>query len=202
MINKVEITSQERYDQIIKTWEDLKSGKSTISILDDGKGYRNRLMEAFKKLMSTPRGRKLVVDVAASRFPTNISHQAAGPAAIQENPDEASPKVSRIPGDYGMHPGKGSAGTIYMGPDIKDDTIKILGPDNKIANAPIFTILAHELAHVDEFHTGMAVGEYTVIEVTNEIRKEHGIDIRIDHRRCDTRKGKKCLKIEEFHEGD
>ncbi len=197
-----QILNQDYFFLIMKTWNELKSNQGLIYIQDDGKGYRKRILESFKKLMSTPRGRALVVEVASYGFPTVISFRQSGPEAVPENRQEATPRHSSDPGNYGTIPGHGSAGAIYIGPEIRDDTIKIIGPRNKIFDAPLYTILAHELAHVAEMQHGMATGEASVIDVINEIREEHGIDIRIDHRSCDTRGGEKCISIGEFHEGN
>lgn len=197
---KIEIVTQNWFHKVTRVWEGLKIGNSNIKIEDDRNGFRDRILIAFKKIMSTPTGRNLITAVANSRFTTVITSRQSGPEAVPDDYDEATPGQSQIPGEY-TKPGKGTGSHIYIGSDIKDGTIKILGPKNKIQDALLYEIVAHELGHTREFQQGIASGESGVISLVNRIRKENGMEIRESHKSCDTRKGKKCISIHEFQEG-
>ena len=205
--------TQKDLDAAKQAWGKVKNGSGGLKITEtDGagtahSGFLKKMLTNVAKLMTTPTGRKLIIDVVNAGKTTTVRPKMNLEGGANIGP-EAYPSPDQLPDvdedDGTITRGKGYSTIIEVDPEVKDDTIMVRGADGKEISNPTFLILGHELIHARH----AALGEYTKNEAAtkpgyrnleeqrtiasgeiteNLLRQEHGQAQRVGHKGRDTR---------------
>jgi hypothetical protein len=193
-------------DQITKTdfaileraWNALKSDAGNIHIRETDDlnsahgGFKNKVLDQFKELLSRQHGRGLVINLMNSTKPVTIMPTSARKTAVSlagPGARETSPGVA----------GAGDETTIMIDDDLTDDRVKAFDATGHKIYTPVYLILGHELIHArhnivgqnrrNQAPTEPAYGnleeEQTISTGTlteNMLRKEHSLPLRFGHK--------------------
>lgn len=180
-----------------KLYKEVESGSTCIKILENSDtangeadvtydGFREKVLKAIKRLMTTPNGRSLIKkiahggqDVTIRPSKTNLASTARGNTTNATN-------------------GVGTTSTIYFDPNFSDKTIKTYDKNGKELATPFFLALGHEMIHALHNQQGTnarnqagsaAAWDNKEEENTidgpgiseNALRREHGLGQRYGH---------------------
>jgi len=201
-----QITESE-FAKLDTTWKAIKGGTSKIQISEVDKagtthaGFEAKILGYLGKLLSRPSGRKLVMDLANGSRTVTIKPSAGKLVGGASANAATMGAVQKRNGTAGI----GSDTTIFVDPDLKDDTVVVYDKNGKEIADPGFIVLGHEMIHAKHNAEGMnqskkvgggwdisAEEDETISEGNqgvseNDLRTEHKLAHRKGHAGRDTR---------------
>lgn len=179
-------------------WDKLSDGSGNVKIVEsddkggDHKGFKDKILGYFGKMMEQPKGRALVAGLVNGSQTVTV-----GPTSSKQiaNAARGAGSLENADGTAGT----GGTTTIRMDPDLTDTSIVVFDKTGKEIAAPVWSILAHELIHAEHNAAGRnkrnlaaTDGAYSNREeeetiatgsgvTENALRAEHGMPDRHGH---------------------
>lgn len=205
--SKGEIIAEKAFVAAQKVWKSIGDGSGKLKILETDlngvatAGFKAMMLPKVGLLMSRPKGRELMLGLAAGAHDVTIRPSTGrinGGAQARRGGDGSLEKAD---GKAGI----GSSTTVEIDPTCSDDDNKVHDKDGNEISDPVYIFLGHELIHArhnqeGRNRRGLAAtdGKYSNREEEetiatgagmneNELRAEHGLKARIGHSGRDQR---------------
>jgi hypothetical protein len=147
--SKGEIIADKEFATAQKVWKSIQGGSGKLKILEtdlNGKataGFKATMQPKVGLLMSRPKGRELMLGLAAGAHDVTIRPSTGkinGGAQARRGGDGSLEKAD---GKAGV----GSSTTVEIDPTCSDDDNKVYDKDGNEISDPVYIFLGHELIH-------------------------------------------------------
>lgn len=197
-----QITESE-FAQLRADWESILNNSGSLQIAEDSRlgvahpGFRARVLPMFARLLSRPTGRRLLHDLIVGAHLVKI---VPSDSRVGAQARTTLPALENADGSAGA----GAITMVEVDEDLSDtDLVAFDAAGNEIAS-PAFIVLGHELIHAQHNQRGRNANslpgstkaypngeeEQTIASgdlTENDLRAEHGVELRHGHRGRDTR---------------